>query len=68
MTTSIPIPWRLKEQRYQLIGKICPECYQTSFPPREVCPHCSQQPDAFFLIDQIEGFTEEALAVIEVHG
>ncbi|MBN1994097.1 MAG: hypothetical protein JW953_15475 [Anaerolineae bacterium] len=65
MTTSVPIPWRLREQRYRLIGKICPECYQVSFPPREVCPRCSQQPDPFFLFDPTKEVVAEALMVVD---
>lgn len=32
--------WRLKEQRYNLVGSACPQCGQKYFPPREVCPKC----------------------------
>lgn len=35
---EIPRHWRLKPQRYQLIGSICPECQTKHFPPREICP------------------------------
>ncbi len=33
--------WRLKQQRYQLIGDICPQCESKSLMPRPVCPNCS---------------------------
>jgi uncharacterized protein len=32
--------WRLKEQRYNLVGTTCLQCGERSFPPREVCPKC----------------------------
>jgi hypothetical protein len=32
--------WRLKEQRYNLVGSVCPKCKRKYFPPREVCPKC----------------------------
>ena len=32
--------WRLKNQRYQLAGEICPHCESKIFPPRDVCPEC----------------------------
>ena len=35
--------WRLKEQRYNLVGTICPKCGERSFPPREICPKCSTE-------------------------
>jgi uncharacterized OB-fold protein len=37
---EIPRHWRLKEQRYQLIGTACSECSAVQFPPREICPAC----------------------------
>ena len=41
MTTEIARHWRLKSQRYQLVGEVCPECGNKMFPPRDVCPECS---------------------------
>lgn len=35
--------WRLKEQRYNLVGTACPKCKQKYFPPREICPKCSSE-------------------------
>jgi len=35
-----PRHWRLKKQRYALVGSVCPHCSAKLFPPREVCPHC----------------------------
>jgi len=32
--------WRLKKQRYGLIGGVCPHCDHKIFPPRGVCPNC----------------------------
>ena len=32
--------WRLKQQRYALVGEVCPHCDTKVFPPRDVCPHC----------------------------
>jgi len=33
--------WRLQQQRYGLVGEVCPHCSEKIFPPRDVCPHCS---------------------------
>ena len=38
---EIPRHWRLKKQRYALVGEVCPHCQAKIFPPRDVCPHCS---------------------------
>jgi scaffold protein (connect acetoacetyl-CoA thiolase and HMG-CoA synthase) len=32
--------WRLKQQRYGLVGEVCPHCDSKIFPPRDVCPEC----------------------------
>lgn len=38
---EIPRHWRLRKQRYSLVGEICPHCEAKIFPPRDVCPHCN---------------------------
>jgi uncharacterized OB-fold protein len=37
---EIPRHWRLRQQRYALVGEICPHCEAKIFPPRDVCPNC----------------------------
>jgi len=37
---EIPRHWRLKKQRYALIGEVCPHCDAKLFPPRDICPQC----------------------------
>jgi uncharacterized OB-fold protein len=32
--------WRLRQQRYGLVGEICPHCEGKIFPPRDICPDC----------------------------
>ena len=38
---EIPRHWRLKQQRYSLVGQECSSCDAKLFPPRAVCPNCS---------------------------
>ena len=33
--------WRLQQQRYGLVGEVCPHCREKIFPPRDVCPNCA---------------------------
>ena len=33
--------WRLQQQRYGLVGEVCPHCEVKIFPPRDVCPNCA---------------------------
>lgn len=35
--------WRLQQQRYGLVGEVCPHCDEKIFPPRDVCPNCAQE-------------------------
>ena len=39
---EIPRHWRLKKQRYMLVGEVCPHCGAKIFPPRgkAPCPYC----------------------------
>jgi hypothetical protein len=37
---EVPRHWRLRKQRYSLIGEECPHCHAKIFPPRDVCPEC----------------------------
>ena len=35
--------WRLRGQRYSLVGEICPHCSEHIFPPRDLCPDCGEE-------------------------
>lgn len=35
--------WRLRSQRYALMGEVCDDCGKKIFPPRDVCPYCTQE-------------------------
>ena len=35
--------WRLRNQRYALVGEVCPHCESKIFPPRDVCPECGKE-------------------------
>lgn len=40
---AITIHWRLKAQRYSLVGEECNNCEKKIFPPRDLCPDCGQE-------------------------
>lgn len=40
---EVPRHWRLQQQRYGLIGEVCPHCEQKMFPPRDICINCGQE-------------------------
>lgn len=35
--------WRLRKQRYGLVGEVCERCGDKIFPPRDVCPNCAEE-------------------------
>lgn len=48
-----PRHWRLKKQRYALVGSVCPHCSAKLFPPREVCPMCGNGAYAQEAVQQV---------------
>lgn len=38
-TMEIPRHWRLKAERYNLVGEVCEKGHHV-FPPRDICPDC----------------------------
>lgn len=45
---EVPRHWRLRKQRYRLVGEVCPHCDTKIFPPRDVCPECHQEAKALY--------------------
>ena len=45
---EIPRHWRLKKQRYSLVGEVCPHCESKIFPPRDICPNCGEEANNTF--------------------
>ena len=45
---GIPSNWRLRQQRYRLVGEECEKCGVRIFPPRDVCPGCEAPAQAPF--------------------
>jgi len=39
---NIPRYWRTEKTRYRLLGETCRTCGKPIFPPRDVCPHCTE--------------------------
>jgi len=37
---SVARNWRLRAQRYRLVGEMCEKCGAKIFPPRDVCSEC----------------------------
>jgi len=40
--------WRLKQQRYSLVGESCGHCQTKIFPPRDICPECNHEAKELF--------------------
>ena|SRR3989304_9535998 len=43
MSPEVSRHWRLRQQRYKLIGEACSNCDTKIFPPRDICPDCGQE-------------------------
>ncbi len=69
--------WRLNDQRYRLIGEKCPQCGADIFPPRDVCPECSEPAKMLYtfvgkgtvysyttIVDAPEGFENQVPYVV----
>lgn len=65
--------WRLQQQRYGLVGEVCPHCEEKIFPPRDVCPNCGEEAKTLYtfsgkgevysyttIYDPPEGYAENA--------
>ena len=65
--------WRLQQQRYGLVGEVCPHCDEKIFPPRDVCPNCGEEAKTLYtfsgkgevysyttIYDAPEGYAENA--------
>jgi uncharacterized protein len=35
--------WRLRQQRYEMSGEVCPHCGFKLFPPRDICLECGKE-------------------------
>lgn len=56
---EVPRHWRIKHQRYAMVGEVCTHCGVKLFPPRPVCPHCRGEMQQGFSLRQ----AGEAVAV-----
>ena len=62
---EVPRYWRLKKQRYALVGETCPHCDAKIFPPRDICPECggeAKAPFAFSGQGEVYSYTHMASA------
>jgi uncharacterized OB-fold protein len=44
--------WRIRKQRYSMMGGVCPNCDAKLFPVRDVCPNCGHGSQAFLDLEQ----------------
>lgn len=40
---NVPRYWRTERTRLGLVGETCRRCGKAIFPPRDVCPHCTEE-------------------------
>ena len=50
---DIPRHWRLRKQRYGLVGEVCEHCDAKVFPPRDICPTCGEEAKTLYTFSGI---------------
>ena len=55
--------WRLRKQRYSMIGGECPNCQTKMFPVRMVCPNCGHGADLSIRVDESDSLFVQPVAV-----
>ena len=56
---EIPRHWRIRKQRYSMVGGVCPVCEAKMFPVREVCPNCGHGSQMLIsLNDQVQLYVQ----------
>ncbi len=63
---EIPRHWRLRQQRYSLVGEVCPHCDHKIFPPRDVCPNCGDEAKEKFTLPASRPIPPEQNLDVEV--
>lgn len=58
---EIPRHWRIRKERYSMVGGACPNCETKMFPVRSICPTCGHGAHSFGISSQE---TQLAQAVI----
>jgi hypothetical protein len=57
---SVPLFWRIKKSKYNMLGSRCATCGAVFFPPRSLCPSCRRK-------GKIEDFTFTGCGRILTH-
>ena len=60
LSATIVRHWRLKSQRYGLVGTACPVCQEKMFPPRDTCSNCIDQAQ----VDTSQAPYQEKVAIV----
>lgn len=55
--------WRIRKQRYSLVGGACPNCEFKTFPAREICPNCGYGSHASLPVSAQENLYAQPVAV-----
>lgn len=64
---EIPRHWRIRKERYSMVGGVCPNCETKMFPAREICPQCGNGALISIQLDNRELVYSQPVAVAN-HG
>lgn len=55
--------WRIRKQRYSMVGSSCPSCGFKMFPARDICPECGHGSHASLQINIQESLYNQPVVV-----
>jgi hypothetical protein len=60
---EIPRHWRIRKQRYSMVGGSCPNCQSKMFPARDVCPNCGHGSLVLLRLETNEALYAQPVAI-----
>jgi uncharacterized protein len=56
--------WRIRKQRYSMVGGVCPNCEMKMFPMRDICPNCGHGSQVELITNAHESLFAQPVAVL----
>ena len=56
--------WRIRKQRYSMVGGACPNCEMKMFPARQICPNCGHGSHAELQSNEQESLYAQPVALL----
>lgn len=56
--------WRIRKERYNMVGGACPNCEFKTFPAREICPNCGHGSHISLNVNDSENVYAQSVVVL----